>query len=192
MDFDKTLLLSNIIDARRNGDAERLSHLILRYLSSFEDGVVYAPEGIVTLLKNTTETSKRTIYRHLEALERRNIFSKDDEFSLQLNDQFSSKGTKPVRYKGSRIIYDRAEQAFLFELETKRAELWNLRGKNKQRTKKDNDNMNVIIQTLTKQLDVKDRQIEELLTIVRKISCGEEVDAKEAKTKLALVHSLKE
>ncbi len=141
MDFDKTLLLSSIIDARRIGDTVSLSSLILRFLSTFNDHIVYVPEGIGQFLTNCTSTAKRTAYRNLESLKDRNIFFKIDEKSLQLNSQFSSKGTKAVPYMGSKIFYSQDEQNFLFHLEAKRIEIWKARGKNKKHIKED-DMMN--------------------------------------------------
>lgn len=169
MDFDKTILLSNIIDARRNGDTESLSHLILRYLCSFDDGIVYVPKGVAGFLQQYTETTKRTTYRHLESLECRSIFCRFDEFSLQLNDQFSSKGTKPVLYKGSRVIYDRSEQAFVFDLETKRMEFWQLRGKNKKHIKATKE-QDMIVAKMQKQFDELKKQNQEMMEILRSIA----------------------
>lgn len=71
-------------------------------------------------------------------------------------------------------------------------------GKNKRHTKKLNEgeNMNALIQALTKQLDVKDQQlsvkdqlIQEMMKIVAKVANGEPVSQAEARVKLELVKS---
>lgn len=183
MDFDKTILLSNIIDARRCGDTQRLSHLILRYLSTYDDGIVYAPEGIGKIIQNTTNSSKATTYRNLESLTERNILTKIDENSLQLNDQFSSKGTKTIRYKGSRLIYDRDEQEFLFALDAKRAEIWDLRGKNKKRLKKDI----MMHPSVKKEFDSLQKQISTMLEILKSVANGSDEAKEKAKTHLRLI-----
>lgn len=187
MDFDITFLLSNIIDARRNGDTEKLVHLIMRYFADFDQGVVYAPEGITNCLKDITATPKRTIERSLRSLQERMIFSKMDEFSLQMNDQFSRRASKPLQYKGPRVFFDQSEQELVVVLQTKRAEIWALRGKNKRRVKaseEGEETMNKLIVTLTRQLESKDQQIEALLKI---ISGGDQAKKMEAIEKLALV-----
>jgi hypothetical protein len=183
MDFDKTILLSNIIDARRCGDTERLSHLILRYLSTFNDGLIYTPEGIGKLMQNMTNTLKRTTYRNLESLTKRSILHKLDENSLQLNDQFSSKGTKPVRYKGPRLIYDRDEQEFIFALDAKRAELWELRGKNKKHIKEDI----MMHPTVKKEFDSLRQQIDTMLEILKSVASGSGEAKEKAATHLKLI-----
>jgi hypothetical protein len=194
MDFDITHLLPNIVDARRNGDVANFAHLVLRYLADFDLAVAYAPEGITKCLKDITESSKSAIDRSLRALQERKIILKLDEFSLQINGQFSRKSAKPLKYEGSRIIYSSSEQEFIFALQTTRAELWALRGKNKRRVKasgEGEETMNQLIVTLTRQLEAKDQQMEakdqQIKALLKIISGGDEAKKAEISEKLALV-----
>lgn len=197
MDFDQTQLLSAIIEARRNRKPEAHTSFVLRYLCMYDDNVVYAPQGVAKLLREIVGTSQPTTYRLLTDLTERLHLHKIDEFSLQLNSQFSTKSPQRVKYHGPLMIFSDEESLYLQELRDIRDSLWAKRGKEqpqpKKHTKRDN-NMQKLIASLTKQLDVKDqqldakdRQIAELTQLVNRIAGGEAVSQAEAKFRLATV-----
>jgi hypothetical protein len=176
MDFDKAQLELHIIDARRNADTVMLSRYIMRYLCTFDDNVVFAPQGLANTLQSLVGLSKRTTHRIIDSLTDRNIFTKEDEFSLQLNPQFSSKTSNSIKYAGDKIVFSNDESLYLFELASIRAEIWALRGKNKRRTKKDDD-----MKQLIKKVGKLEEQNAEMMQLLRNIAKG--MNSDEAKEK---------
>lgn len=192
MHFDKTILLNAIIDARRTKDYEQLTHLLLRYFAHFDNNTVYIPQGTASAMADMTEAALRTVRRYLTSLADRTILIKIDEKTLQLNDQFSNKASNTICYKGSRLVLSDEESAFVFFLETKRAEFLAAIGKNKRHVKKEDAGMNTMIVALTNQLAVKDAQIAELLAMIATKYFSDSATKDEIKTKLALVLPFKE
>src|SRR5688572_10803232 len=117
MDFDKNQLRATIIDARRNRDTSALLWHTARFLCTPMDHVVYAPEGVAKMFQTLLGLSKATTHRVLQDLQARNILTFLDEFSLQLNDQFSTKSMKSKPYRGDRLVYTTEEQSDLCKLE---------------------------------------------------------------------------
>lgn len=117
--------------------------------------------------------SKATTHRILQDLQKRKILTMFDEFSLQLNDQFSTKSINSKPYQGERLVYTTEEDSNWSELEEARKRNWAGLGKNKRFVKEKGDDMQALILALTKQLDVKDKQITDLMELVRNIASGE-------------------
>jgi len=189
MEYDLNFLEPQIIDARRNKDTDSLTRYLLRYLCSFDDNIIYAPQGVSKMIQSTLDTSKRTSYRLLDSLEDRDFFHKFDEFSLQLNDQFSRKGTKPFRYKGCRLLYTQDEIEFLNLLQSMRDNLWALRGKRKIRTSRDDD-MTMQMKKRFEELSEQNKELltkqNEMLDLMKDLVAGKDVTEK-AKSHLFLV-----
>lgn len=186
MDFDKTNLLTSIIDARRTNNNEYLTWLLLRFFSC-DANRVYIPGGFAVDMANLAEITSRTVRRYIEGLIDRTILLKLDEKTLQLNDQFSSKTRNVISYTGSRLVMSDDENAFIFFLVAKRAEIMATLGKNKRYYKKKGEEMtlaNLIKQLDVKdaQLEVKDKQIAELMAMMTAKYPKEEI-----KTKLAVI-----
>lgn len=166
MDWDKNQLEANIIDARRNNDGEALIRCTLRILCTPSDNIVYSPDGVANMLESLTGLSVGHCRRILKQFEKRYILDKYDEFSLQLNPQFSSKSTKPVPYNGPILIKNDDEVSYLYRINGKRAEIWKLRGKDRRYYTHGEDDMKT---AMKKRLDELSKKHDETLDLLRQI-----------------------
>jgi hypothetical protein len=129
MDFDKSALENNLDLCVRNTDWANACWLLLRLYASYNDIVVYAPQGISNLVHSRLPISKRTVFRSMQQLEEENRFTKYDEFSLQLQPALSMKGDKKVTYKGK--PWNSPNALPYLDMRAEREQFWEMRGKNK-------------------------------------------------------------
>lgn len=195
MEFWKQYCVPSLNSAFLSGDVKEICQAVL--LSAMnEDSRVILRTSITAAIARLTNKTPRSIQKALQELEKLNFGRLEKKNVYIVSHNFASKSKYPVSTGFGIPYYSKEFESFLAEFEVLFRSQQAIR-----RIKEEDEDMNALIKTLSKQLETKDQQLEHwretvrardeqimgLIKLAEVIAKGGHVSAEEARKHLTLV-----